>query len=110
MKNTFVVIMSIAVFSFSLLTWEVLADDIKGIDQVKTCLAMVYLGQMDFHKKNQRYAKNIKELDLEKGPSYQCNRIELDFSKVENAGFTVLATSGSLSWSVDQQKNIIQLR
>ena len=54
MKNTFVVIMSIAVFSFSLLTWEVLADDIKGIDQVKTCLAMVYFGQMGFHKKNQR--------------------------------------------------------
>ena len=102
--------MGIVACGLSLFSNQVLAEDKKDVNQVKICLAMVYSGQMDFHKKNARYAKNLKELDLKKGVAQQCAKVELDFSKVENGAFTVLATSGDLFWSVDNEKNMIQLR
>lgn len=110
MKNTFVAVIGIVVCGLSLFSSQVFAEDKKDVNQVKNCLAMVFSGQMDFHKKNARYAKNLKELDLKKGAFQQCTKVELDFSKVENGAFTVLATSGDLFWSIDDEKNMIQLR
>lgn len=114
MKNTFVALIGITVYGLSLFSGEVFAEETKEINQVKNCLAIVYASQMVFHEKNERYAKNLKELDLKKGPAatitHHCNKFKLDFSKVENAAFSVLATSGELLWSVDNEKNITQLR
>ena len=110
MKNTFIALMVIAAFGLSLFSNQVFAQDKKDVNQLKICLAMVYSEQMDFYKKNLRYAKNFKELSLKKGASQHCDKTELDFSKVEDGIFTVLATSGDLFWSVDNEKNMIQLR
>lgn len=110
MKNTLVMMVGIADYGLLFFSSEVFADDKKDNNQIKICLAVVYTGQTDFYKKNDRYAKNLTEVDLKKGTSHYCNKVELDFSKVENKSFIVLATLGNSFWSVDNEKNIIQLR
>ena len=110
MNNIFVIIMGIVVFGLSIFSSTLSAEDSKDVNQIKICLALVYSGQMEFQSKNEMYAKNLKELDLKKGPTQFCNKVELDFSKVDNNTFTILAKLDHLLWSVDNEKNITQIK
>lgn len=80
----------------------------SDIDKIKSCLAGVYLSQVQFRKSKGYFAALPEELKLNK---YQaCDGLEISTHFVSDSRFKMTAKFNGKVWSIDQAKAIHQQR
>jgi hypothetical protein len=77
-------------------------------NNIKTCLAMSYRFEQDYHSKNNRYTNSIEELAPVKSAS-TCQALELELIATTKNKFLIKASYQNESWTVDQTKTIKKL-
>jgi len=77
-------------------------------DNFKSCLAEVFTKQSLYHNEKSQYAKNIKELGMQKNDI--CKGMKLKFKKADKETFVVEARAGRMLWSVDDSKTIQKIK
>ena len=78
------------------------------VNKIKSCLSAIYAIQVKHHKEKSTYTSSNDEFILNN--SALCSEIDVTAEIANQSEFRVIAKSGNKSWSVNQRKELIQLR
>lgn len=78
------------------------------VNKIKSCLSAIYSNQVKHHRIKNTYTSSNEEFILNTGAL--CNEIDVTAEIANQSEFRVIARSGNESWSVDQRKELTQLR
>jgi hypothetical protein len=97
------------VFSFLNGAWAVPAIAAPDAESkvVKACLLQIYKSQSATRSGSTAYGTSLEQIGMSN--SNHCAGISLDFSSVQEKSFTITGELGKQKWSVDENKNLLDL-